>query len=249
MSSFALLRLSLAKLAPRDLTSKISWSLDNLLPPVLRDRKWFMLPLMKIAYGKSLARKVMNFRSQSWKMTDQEYGAIYNEYNNSRLGKRVTDLNQETIELLPSLIVGRSVLDAGCGQGFLLAQLQRRRPELALHGVDVALAKSEYLNSAAKFSESKLESLPFGNGEFDTVISTHTLEHVQDIEESLRQLRRVSRKRLVVVLPRQRHFLYSFDLHLRFFPYMHCLYEFFDPSVASITLVDGDWLIVEDFDL
>ena len=63
-------------------------------------------------------------------MGDQEYGAIYNEYNNSRLGKRVTDLNQKTMKYCQSLIVGSPFWTPGVDR-FLLSKLQARCPDLA----------------------------------------------------------------------------------------------------------------------
>jgi hypothetical protein len=42
--------------------------------------------------------------------------------------------------------------------------------------------------------------------------------HVQDAHAALEELRCVAKRRLIVVLPKQRPYRYTFDLHLRFFP-------------------------------
>jgi len=46
-----------------------------------------------------------------------------------------------------------------------------------------------------RFVEGSVEDLPFLDDAFDTVVSTHTLEHVQRIGVALSELRRVAAKR------------------------------------------------------
>ncbi|MDZ7762755.1 MAG: methyltransferase domain-containing protein [Desulfovermiculus sp.] len=69
------------------------------------------------------------------------------------------------------------------------------------------------------FRQAELPLLPFIDQMFDTVVCTHTLEHIPDIRQAVKELRRVAKKRLIIVLPRQRPYRYTFDLHLHFFPY------------------------------
>ncbi len=73
------------------------------------------------------------------------------------------------------------------------------------------------------FVEGFVEKMPFPDNHFDTVICTHTLEHVQDIQGALTELRRICKERLIIVVPKQRPYKYTFDLHLHFFPYEHSL--------------------------
>jgi ubiquinone/menaquinone biosynthesis C-methylase UbiE len=54
---------------------------------------------------------------------------------------------------------------------------------------------------------------------FDTVISTHTLEHVQHVAAALEGIRRVARRGVVVVVPHQRPYRATFNPHIHFFPY------------------------------
>ena len=98
----------------------------------------------------------------------------------------------------------------------------------------------------ARWVQANLERMPFPDRQFDTVLCTHTLEHVQDLAGALSELRRLHRDRLIIVLPRQRPYRYSFDLHLRFYPYRHSLHADFPPGHCRVELVGGDWLIVED---
>jgi ubiquinone/menaquinone biosynthesis C-methylase UbiE len=92
--------------------------------------------------------------------------------------------------------------------------------------------------------------LPFAPCAFDTVICTHTLEHVQNLTAAIDELRRVTRRRLIIVVPRQRPYRYTFDLHLHFFPYKHSLLTHLTPvpDIADrmVRDLDGDWYYQED---
>ena len=61
------------------------------------------------------------------------------------------------------------------------------------------------------------ERLPFRDKSFDVVTCFHTLEHTRDLPRAIAELRRVARRQLIVIVPRQRRFHYTLDLHLQFF--------------------------------
>ncbi len=78
------------------------------------------------------------------------------------------------------------------------------------------------------------------------MISTHTLEHVLNAEAALAELRRVARRRLILVVPRQRPYRFTFDLHLNYFPYAWSLRNFLANPHARIEVIDNDLFAVED---
>jgi ubiquinone/menaquinone biosynthesis C-methylase UbiE len=97
------------------------------------------------------------------------------------------------------------------------------------------------------FREGAAEALPFADDAFDTVVCTHMLEHVQDLPRAIAELRRVASRRLVVVVPAQRPYRYTFDLHLHFFPYPSTLLAAMGPARRnSCRNVGGDLFYVED---
>lgn len=99
-----------------------------------------------------------------------------------------------------------------------------------------------------KFVEARIEKLPFRDNKFDTVVCTHTLEHIQDLAQGISELRRVAKKRLIIVVPKQRPYKYTFDLHLHFFPYEHSLLTVMGPGRNnSCRTVGGDLFYIEDF--
>jgi hypothetical protein len=60
----------------------------------------------------------------------------------------------------------------------------------------------------------------------------------------------VTKKRLIVVVPKQRPYKYTFDLHLHFFPYEHSLRTIMGPNHGAVFCKDvgGDLFYVEDKD-
>ena len=86
--------------------------------------------------------------------------------------------------------------------------------------------------------QQKLKTLPFRDGEFDTVVCTHVIEHVLDYKKAIAELRRVSRKRLIIVVPREREYLYTFNPHFNFFPYTHSFLRAMHPVPSTYVCED-----------
>ena len=58
----------------------------------------------------------------------------------------------------------------------------------------------------------------------------------------------MTRKRLIIVVPKQRPYKYTFDLHLHFFPYASNLLMLLGPgqTAGKCQAMDGDWFYMED---
>ncbi len=101
------------------------------------------------------------------------------------------------------LKVGDKVLDIGCGKGFLLYEMSLIEPGLELHGIDV----SEYaIENAKEEIKDRLQvgnatSLPFPDNHFDFVFSITTLHnlHNYDLDQALREMERVGKKKYLCV--------------------------------------------------
>lgn len=102
---------------------------------------------------------------------------------------------------------GMRVLDAGCGEGNLSILMARLGATVV--GVDIsepnivaskAYAKAEDVEGI-DFHTADLEALPFKDGEFDLVVSSHVLEHLPHFDAGLSELVRVSKKRVVAAIP------------------------------------------------
>ncbi|WP_341885629.1 class I SAM-dependent methyltransferase [Synechococcus sp. UW140] len=134
---------------------------------------------------------------------------------------RKTDLNKECIEYIVRTISGKAILDAGAGLGHLtsLLSLNESNQVTALEfKVSTQLQKLESHN--IKICQGSIEnSLPFKDSQFDVVICTHVLEHIVNLKAAINELRRISKERLVIVVPLQTPSRYTPDLHMRYFMY------------------------------
>lgn len=84
------------------------------------------------------------------------------------------------------------VLDYGVGEGKHLHLVRMARPKARLVGVDVREPHSPKDFEFRKVASN--EPLPFDTDTFDLVISFDVLEHAEDIERSLDEIRRVLRR-------------------------------------------------------
>jgi hypothetical protein len=167
--------------------------LDNFLPPILHDARWFMSLPMKILF-KDKAKTISDFKKRVYGYTTEEFAGVYEEVSDSNL-QGETDLNQECVEAILQSLTGDTALEVGSGRGYL----------------------------------------------------ANTLEHVRDIVRSLEELRRVARKRLIIVVPKQRPYLYTFNLHIHFFPYDFSLLAILRPkSNYQLKNLGGDWFYIEN---
>jgi 2-polyprenyl-6-hydroxyphenyl methylase/3-demethylubiquinone-9 3-methyltransferase len=91
---------------------------------------------------------------------------------------------------------GRQVLEVGCGGGFMAEELARRGA--AVTGVDPSEAAIAAAKEHAETGGLKIrylvgpgESLPFPDSQFDVVVCVDVLEHVQDLNRVIAEIRRV----------------------------------------------------------
>jgi 2-polyprenyl-6-hydroxyphenyl methylase/3-demethylubiquinone-9 3-methyltransferase len=93
---------------------------------------------------------------------------------------------------------GLDVLDLGCGGGFMAEPLARRGARVT--GVDPSAASLEAAGKHAKtqgldiiYRQGVGEAIPLETGSMDRIVCVDVLEHVQDIDKVLSEVRRVLR--------------------------------------------------------
>jgi SAM-dependent methyltransferase len=129
------------------------------------------------------------------------------------------DLLPERVELLAKYVVGRTVLDAGCGGGgFVDHLIGRGFDATGVDTHDVFLRVAREKRFRGRFVQADLDGpLPFSDGLFDTTICLDVLEHVTDDAYTIRELARVTRRRLVIAVPQQDRWMPRY--RLIFYPY------------------------------
>lgn len=203
----------------RETTNRIRFVLEEVFPPLLRDSRFFRW-LFRRHWG-GLVDDLEAFRSRAHFVTQEEYADIYSALPRVHAG---TDNSRACIERIASDALSGSLLDVGCGTGELLRRLAsaRKDPSNRYTGIDFQLDEQTRLNTpGVDLVEGPIERLPFADNSFDTVVCTHVLEHVLDIRRAIAELRRVCKRRLIVVVPKEREYRFTFNPHLHFFPYRH----------------------------
>ena len=224
----------------RSLTNAIRFVMDECLPPVIRDSRLFMLPFFVLAYRGRNVATAMDFKRLVHHWGPADYARYYEQLNTiSR--NRETDLNGPSVRAIVTGVdpAARSLLDVGCGNGYLLRQFAGRG--LSLVGCDIV---DKAKDKPFHYVRAEIERLPFADKSFDVVTCCHTLEHVVDLPAAVAELKRVARKQLFVVVPCQRWYFYTLDEHVNFFPYAEKLTSAIGLRDYTCRKVRGDWVYV-----
>jgi SAM-dependent methyltransferase len=232
----------------RNWTNRLRYVLDECLPPILRDSRWFMWPLFVLAYRRFDVGEFMDFKQRAWSMNDAEYERFYAQLQGSISRRRATDLNEDCLHFIANWALTQEsnleVLDVGSAHGYLLKQLHTLQPGWSLHGVDVALSSES--SQPYRAHRGLLPNLPFADQQFDWVLCTHVLEHVPNLPAATRELQRIARQGLIIVVPRQRYYRYTLDEHLNFFSQIEPLVFLFGSYLVTVHELHGDWLLLVD---
>lgn len=227
----------------RRYTNFINRLLDQWIPPIIRDCRWCMKPIFYLAFKGKNIDQAMDFKSQVLDFSQQQYQEFYQGLD--ACGEdRPTDINPMCLQKIFTTITPayRSVLDVGCGRGYLLDQLIVEFPHLQVHGCDIQPEKA-YQKRRFSYTQARVEMLPFKDRQFDLVICAHTLEHIPNLFQAIDELVRITNKQLIIIVPRQRPYLYTFDTHINFFPYRHDIRKLFSQFRNHISCIQNDWYI------
>ena len=99
---------------------------------------------------------------------------------------------------------GSSVLDVGCGKGFLLYEMQKILPGLEVAGFDVskhALAHAHEQVKPYLFNYRAQDRYPYGDNQFDLVISLTTLHNLRlyELETAVAEIERVGKQKYIML--------------------------------------------------
>ncbi len=126
----------------------------------------------------------------------------------ARFDLRMLQLLKQTTSENSHMFSGKeiSLLDAGCGEGFIAEQIKQYFPKWNITGVDGAEEAVLFAKKHVKgvsFEVGNLYSLDFPNRAFDIVVCSEVLEHLDDHELALKELNRVSKLVLLLTVPHE----------------------------------------------
>ncbi|MFN8714469.1 MAG: class I SAM-dependent methyltransferase [Bacteroidota bacterium] len=223
----------------RDLTNAIRYVMDEWIPPVIRDSRWFMYPFFWFAYRGRNIKEVMDFKSRVYSFTPEDYDRFYNNLNTiSR--NRITDINKPSLAFILDNIdsSAESLIDVGSGNGYLLRTIRERHPNLKLTAFDI---KDKDDSPEYTYVKGNIEQMPFPDKSFDVVTCSHTVEHLIKLEQCMKELVRIARKQVFIVTPCQRYYYYTLDEHVNFFPFKEKLTSAIPLEKFECHKLNGDW--------
>jgi ubiquinone/menaquinone biosynthesis C-methylase UbiE len=174
---------------------------------------------------RTLRRKYGDWFDADWRkkylsLSDEEWKRAYDEAWRHRSNDCVEETDAELI--LGALGKGGSVLEVGAGIGTLAIRLAKEGFDVT--GLDVssealrrAQERAKEEGVAIRWKEGFAEALPFPDKSFDYITCCHTLEHVKDLPKATAELKRVARRRIIVLTPKQKFRLYAENYHTQFF--------------------------------
>lgn len=103
----------------------------------------------------------------------------------------------------------RTLLDAGCGEGFVDEILLRAIPDLQITGFDVlpdSVKLAQLRNPRATFSTGSIYDIDQPDNSFDAVIALEVMEHLHEPDKALAELARVADRYVVLSVPHEPFF-------------------------------------------
>lgn len=105
-----------------------------------------------------------------------------------------------------SVINFKSILDAGCGEGIILLNIEEQLQNKSCTGIDI---NENHIELARKnvtfcdFNYGSIYEIPFEANSFELVIANQILEHLEYPFKAIKELHRVSSKYVLISVPNE----------------------------------------------
>ena len=129
--------------------------------------------------------------------TMEEYIALQKKSGGGARNTTFADRMNDSVRKYKNYLVG-NVLDIGCGEGtameaIIAAGHRCEGYELIQSKVDVARS------FGLKVTQGYQEKMPFNDNEFDTIFSSHVLEHSYDRDVAVKEYARIAKGAIIIV--------------------------------------------------
>lgn len=139
-------------------------------------------------------------------MNSNPSGNTYNKYEakNPIYRSLINHFLQTLDKVVLSLPSCKTLLEVGCGEGYLLNRINELRKFEKIIGTDlsdeiICLANQKYPHIS--FSEADICSTNFEENGFDVVVACEVLEHLENYERALLEIKRVAKKFAIISVP------------------------------------------------
>jgi ubiquinone/menaquinone biosynthesis C-methylase UbiE len=140
---------------------------------------------------------------------NQDYGNLQKHLNPNPVQRYLLRRFHRQIVSLLKATGAEKILDAGCGEGFVVSYLLQGNDRLAITGIDCspqAIEMARQMVPGVLFDVGDLREMPYGDDSFDLVMCLEVLEHLPDPHKGLRELRRVTSTHCLVSVPHEPFF-------------------------------------------
>jgi len=147
-----------------------------------------------IAYQGAVDVDTSNYRKH---MSDNPVQRRLIDRFHAKVTKIVTGLHPATL------------LDAGCGEGFVAGIFLKAMPSLELTGFDVledSVKLAQLRNPRGTFAVGDIYNIAFPDNHFDVVCCFEVMEHLHEPDRALAELARVARRAVVMSVPHEPFF-------------------------------------------
>lgn len=99
-----------------------------------------------------------------------------------------------------------SILDVGAGEGFILEMFRKNNVAKKLEGLeymDDAIDIGKKMHPKIIIKKGTIYELPYKANSFDVVLCSEVLEHLEDPNKALSELKRVTKKYLILSVPNE----------------------------------------------
>lgn len=140
-------------------------------------------------------------------MPELVIGNVYDKYQtrNPVARRLFRNFAAAARRLVQPLEVSR-ILEAGCGEGHFSALLHDWQQRASIWGFDLSekvFDRESGKQSGLQFSVQSVYQIGFPDASFDLVVAVEVLEHLDQPERALLELRRVARRYVLLSVPRE----------------------------------------------
>jgi len=135
-----------------------------------------------------------------------------NQYENRGKFESRLKVERERRDITVELAEGDTLLEIGCADGVMTAELSKRIPNIVASDISLTYLRQAKKNASARFVRLDIHELPFENESFDCVVCTEVLEHVYSPYKALDEIHRILKPEgcLILSVPNNMTFIRIF---------------------------------------
>ena len=138
---------------------------------------------------------------------DLVIGNVYNKFQTGNpIARWIVSNYIRTLKSFLSLIQPASILEVGCGEGFILDCIQDNLPNATTSALDISYEMVSLTKERVDLAYAVVGTagrLPFPGNCFDLVVCVEVLEHLDNPMRAIDELARVASKNVITSVPNE----------------------------------------------